>query len=301
MQTDDEAHPEIQRGIEADYQMAGRAKGIDVLFGGHADAGTEEPIVHPETGTLIMQTYGQGTRLGKLKLVFDEENGTIDSYHGELVPVVSDMLEPHPVIKEKLAHYRSQFPELQETVFHANDRLTRQYNTESDLGNLYADILRDVYDAEVAFINAGALRKDLPQGDVPLADLMDSFPFQDEMVVFEMTGHQIIEVLEQSLTLERGMLQVSGLVVHYDINQTEGSRVLEVASNGAVLDPSRIYRVATIEILAQGADLFSTFPKALRKTQKGTQPTFAKTLEEYLSNKGTISRPESGRLLPTTR
>ena len=27
-----------------------------------------------------------------------------------------------------------------------------------------------------AFINAGALRKDLPKGNVPLADLMDSFP-----------------------------------------------------------------------------------------------------------------------------
>jgi 5'-nucleotidase / UDP-sugar diphosphatase len=154
MQTDDEAHPEIQRGIVADYQMAGKVKGIDVLFGGHADAGTEEPIVHHETGTLIMQTYGQGTRLGKLKIVFDEGSGTIESYKGELVPVVSDELQPHPVIKEKLAHYRSQFPELQEPVFFANERLTRQYNTESDLGNLYADVLRDVYNAEIAFINA---------------------------------------------------------------------------------------------------------------------------------------------------
>ena len=75
MQTDDEAHPEIQRGIEADYNMAGAVAGIHVLFCGHADAGTEKPVAHPETGTLIMQTYGQGTRLGYLKLLVNEATG----------------------------------------------------------------------------------------------------------------------------------------------------------------------------------------------------------------------------------
>ncbi|MDG2170739.1 MAG: bifunctional UDP-sugar hydrolase/5'-nucleotidase, partial [Opitutales bacterium] len=216
MQTDDEAHPEIHRGIQADYEMAGAVKGIDVLFGGHADAGTEQAVVHKKTGTLIMQTYGQGTRLGQLKLSFDTERNEIVSHEGRLIPVVSNELEPHSVIVEKLAHYRAQFPELEETVFYAQERLSRAYNEESDLGNLYADILLDELDAEIGFINAGALRKDLPQGDVPLAYLMDSFPFQDEVVVLEMTGAQIMSVLEQSLTLERGLLQLSGPKVRYN-------------------------------------------------------------------------------------
>ena len=62
MQTDDEADPAVRRDIEADIRLAGAVKGVDVLIGGHADAGQETPIVHPETGTLICQTYGQGTR-----------------------------------------------------------------------------------------------------------------------------------------------------------------------------------------------------------------------------------------------
>ena len=94
-----------------------------------------------------------------------------------------------------------------------------------------------------------------------MADLMDSFPFQDEMVVLEMSGDQILEVLEQSLTLERGMLQVSGLFVRYDMNQTIGNRVLDVTVLGRELDSNAVYKVATIEIVAQGADLFSTFAK----------------------------------------
>ena len=294
-------HPEIQRGIEADYQMAGKVKGIDVLFGGHADAGTEQAIVHPKTGTLIMQTYGQGTRLGQLKLMIDTEAKKILSHRGVLLPVISNQLEPHPIIVEKLAHYRAQFPELKETVFYAPERFSRAYNQESDLGNLYADILRDETNTQIAFINAGALRKDLPKGDVPLADLMDSFPFQDEIVILEMTGAQIEEVLEQSLSLERGMLQVSGLKVHYDRRQPIGNRVYTIELGRDPLESAKVYQVATIEILAQGGDLFSTFPKSKRISEKGSQPKFADTLQKYLATKQVMGMPLRGRLLQIKR
>ncbi|QXD25846.1 bifunctional metallophosphatase/5'-nucleotidase [Opitutia bacterium ISCC 51] len=298
MQTDDEAHPEIHRGIEADYRMAGAVKGIDVLFGGHADAGTEEAVVHKKTGTLIMQTYGQGTRLGQLKLSFDTEFKEIVSHEGRLIPVVSNELEPHPVIVEKLAHYRAQFPELEETVFYAQERLSRAYNEESDLGNLYADILRDELEAEIGFINAGALRKDLPQGDVPLADLMDSFPFQDEVVVLEMTGAQIMDVLEQSLTLERGLLQLSGPKVRYHKQRSTANRVYTVEMEKYSLKLSQTYKVATIEILAQGGDLFSAFTEAKRLTPKGSQITFADMLKENLSRRQVVGLPVRGRMIP---
>ena len=280
--------------------MAGTVEGIDVLFCGHADSGTEKPVVHPETGTLIMQTYGQGTRLGYLKLQVNEDTGAILSHQGSLLPVVSNDLKPHPVIAQKLERYRAQFPELQKTVFHAKERFSRVYNEESDLGNLYADILRETGGAKIAFINAGALRKDLPKGNVPLADLMDSFPFKDEIVILEMTGNQIMEVLEQSLTLERGMLQVSGLKVEYDMGRPEGERILAIEVSHKVLDPKAAYRVATIEILAQGGDHFSAFPQSKRLTKKGSQPLFAQALQEYLSAKKVVEMPAHGRLIPVT-
>jgi len=59
MQTNDE-DPAVKRDIQADIDLAGAVPGIDILLGGHADAGTEEPVVHPETGTLIMQNLWPG-------------------------------------------------------------------------------------------------------------------------------------------------------------------------------------------------------------------------------------------------
>ena len=130
MQTDDEADPEVWRDIEADIRLAGAVEGVDVLIGGHADAGQEEPFVHPETGTLICQTYGQGTRLGRLKLTMDTEAREVLAHEGRLLLVDTNALVPHPTVAAKLAAYRARFPEVDEVVGRTADRLTRRYNTE---------------------------------------------------------------------------------------------------------------------------------------------------------------------------
>ena len=298
MQTDDEAHPEIQRGIDADIKLAGAVMGIDVIFSGHADSGTESPYVHPTTGTLIMQTYGQGTRLGflQLRLGETEKNSRAIAHEGKLIPVVSNDLTPHPVVAQKLAKYKAQFPELQEVLCFSEERISRLYNEESDLGNLYADIIRAEVSAEIGFMPSGALRKDLPQGDVPLMDVIDSFPFTDRVAELEMTGKQILAVLEQSLTLERGMLQVSGLRVDYDLSRPVGNRVVSVQVNEVDLNLAQFYRVSTVEIMAQGGDLFTTFREATRIQRPDIR--FSEVLTERLREMGKLVIPKRGRLLP---
>ena len=298
MQTDDEAHPEIQRGIDAEIKLAGAVTGIDVIFSGHADSGTESPYVHPTTGTLIMQTYGQGTRLGFLQLQLAEtkKHSQVIAHEGKLIPVVSNDLPPHPVVAQKLAKYKAQFPELQEILCFSEERVSRLYNEESDLGNLYADIIRAEVSAEIGFMPSGALRKDLPQGDVPLMDVIDSFPFTDLVAELEMTGEQILAVLEQSLTLERGMLQVSGLRVGYDLSRPVGNRVMSVQVNEVDLKLEQLYRVSTVEIMAQGGDLFTTFRKATRIERPDIR--FSEVLAKRLREMRTLVIPKRGRLLP---
>ena len=297
MQTDDEARKDIQRGIAAEINLANEVPGIDVIFSGHADSGTESPFVHQPSGTLIMQTYGQGTRLGFLQLQLEQttESINITSYEGRLLPVVSNDLAPHPIVARKLAQFKAQYPELQETVCFSQERVVRLYNEESDLGNLYADILREYSNAEIGFMPSGALRKDLPKGDVPLMDVIDSFPFTDEVAELDLTGKQILRVLEQSLSLERGMLQVSGLRVEYSLDRPVGDRVISVLINGADLQLEETYHVSTIEIMAQGGDLYSTF-KEIKRREVKTQ-SFSSVLEDHLRRATTLVVPKRGRLL----
>lgn len=294
MQTDDE-DPMVKRDIEADLKLAGAVTGVDVLLGGHADAGTEEPVVHPKTGTIIMQTYGQGFHLGYLQLEVDVNKDKLLNHRGFLIPVNSDKLEPHSLVAEKLTRYRNQFPEIYEEIGRTAVRLNRQYNSESDLGNLFADILCKETGISIGFMPSGALRKDLPAGAITREELLDAFPFNDRVVTLKITGQTLLKILEQSLSLERGILQVSGLQVHYDLTQPVGQRIEKVKVGKKKLRPDAIYDVATIEILAQGGDMYRAFLEAEATDDPGLM--FSKVLEKYFKQENRIGIPKRGRLI----
>jgi 2',3'-cyclic-nucleotide 2'-phosphodiesterase (5'-nucleotidase family) len=296
MQTDDEADVAVQRDIDADIRLAGAVDGVDVLIGGHADAGQEKPHVHPETGTLICQTYGQGTRLGYLKLKLDGESGTVMDHEGRLLLVDSAALEPHPEVAAKLAAYRARYSEIDEVLGRTADRITRRYNEESDLGNLFADILREHGETEIALIHSGGLRADLPAGPVTREDLLDAFPFTDLVYVLEMTGEQLMSVLEQSFTLERGVLQVSGITVRYDLSRPAGERLVAAEVDGQPVDSAARYSVTTLDFLASGADLYRAFTEARVLVDDG--PEFADLLEARFAAGEPVSAPPRGRLIP---
>lgn len=298
MQTDKEAQPDIQRGIAADIDLAGSVAGIDVLFGGHADAGTDDPVIHPDTGTIIMQTYGQGFHLGYLQLEVDIRNDKIVAYNGHLLTVDSDNLAPAAPVSKKLAEYRARFPDIYRVVGQSAERLTRKYNEESDIGNLFADLMKAEVAADAAFYPSGGIRKDLPAGDILLRDIMDAFPFTDKVVAIDLSGNAIREVLEQGLTLERGIMQVSGVKVAYDLERPPYSRVLSVEIGGEPLRNDEIYRIATLEIVANGGDLYNAF---LSGERVHVTRNFIEVLDEYFASYEVVNVPESGRLLPQHR
>ena len=294
MQTDAESDPRLQRDIDADIWLSGSVEGIDVHFSGHADAGTPEPVVNEKTGTLIMQTYGQATHLGYLQVVVDEKTGKIASYDGKLIPVDASHLTPDPVVTAKLTKYRAAHPEIREKVGRSEARMNRRYIEESDVGNLFADIFVHTSGADIGFVHSGSLRKDLPGGDVLLVDVLDTYPFVDDLVVMEMTGAQIRRVLEQSLTFERGILQASGIEVVYDLDQPERERVVSMKFQGRPIEPTDTLEVAVGGFLAEGGDLYDAFPEAKRLRAHGK---VADAVVEYFRSRYVVAVPKRGRQL----
>ena len=293
-QTDAEARPEVQRDFSEDIRLCGEIEGIDVFVGGHAHRGIEKPYVHPKTGTLIVQTYGYGTRLGQLKLRVKDRK--VVSHSGELLKVWSDRLPPDPAVAAKIRQYKQQVaPQIGRVVGTLRSRLVRDYNAESSLGSFVADVMREAAGAEVAFENAGGLRADLPQGEVTNGAVLDALPFLNTLVVCEMTGAQIIEVLEQGLTLERGLIQVSGLRASYDLKRPVRSRLLDLRIGDRPINPTQTYRVATNSFLAQGGDLYQTF---LQTRQTDTGQSLSEVVIEYLRRHGTLAPPKVGRMIP---
>jgi len=291
MQTDAEIDPRLQRDINADIALAGAIEGIDVLFAGHADAGTPEPVVHDKTGTLIMQTYGQATHLGYLQLTL-EESGAIVAHDGKLIAVDPSRWAPDPRVQAKLDQYRAAYPELDVVIGRSAARMNRRYIEESDVGNLFADALVAATGADIGFVHSGSLRKDLPAGDVRLVDLLDTYPFVDPVMVKSMSGEQIRRAIEQSLTFERGLLQVSGLEITYDLNRPVYQRVLTLQRNGKPIQANDTFTVAAPGFLAEGGDLYESFREA--KTIR-TVGRVSGVMLEYFRSQDVIAVPGRGR------
>ena len=161
--------------------------------------------------------------------------------------------------------------------------------------NLFADIFVAVTGADIGMVHGGSLRKDIPQGDVRLVDILDAYPFVDDINVKEMSGSRIRRAIEQSLTFERGMLQLSGLNVTYDLEQPEYSRIVALEHPGEPVADDDVFTIAAPGFLTEGGDLYDSFPESEVISSAGK---VSDVIIQYFRDQQTVAVPERGRQLP---
>ncbi len=146
---------------------------------------------------------------------------------------------------------------------------------ESTLGNLIADAhlfgtaSPDKGGAVIAFNNPGSLRAPIipdAGGGVSYGALFKTQPFQNDLVVMNLTGTQIKKLLEQQFGATVGervrIMGVSkGFSYVWDAAKPRGERVIaeSVKLNGEVITPNLQYRVAANSFLAGGSEGMSAF------------------------------------------
>ncbi len=84
-----------------------------------------------------------------------------------------------------------------------------------DAGDFVADAYRDITGADVAIANGGGVRSDIEMGSVSRKNLMDVNAFNNDICVLEVTGQQLVDVLEHGAREcpdpIGGFFQVSGV------------------------------------------------------------------------------------------
>ena len=91
--------------------------------------------------------------------------------------------------------------------------LTRDRRALSTFGAAAAASLRAAAHSDFALVNGGALRVDLPAGELRWGQLYEALPFADRVVVLTLTGRQVRELVGAFGQAGKGLPQVSGLVV----------------------------------------------------------------------------------------
>jgi 5'-nucleotidase/UDP-sugar diphosphatase len=273
--------------------------GIDVFVGGHAHRGIEVPWVGPKNGSIVVQTYGRGTTVGVLQLTYDQQARKVLAHTGSLLRVMPGVFPTPAAVEQVVSHWVGESNRLGgEVVGTAAAPLNREYNGESALGDVIADAMRWKTGAQLALENAGGIRGDIPAGPITRNQVISAAPFINSLVTMNLTGAQLRELLEQSLTLKVGMMQVSGLRMTYDLSRPEYHRLISVHVRDTPLEDARSYSVVTNSFLATGGDHYETFLKARPQQDRGM--LVADVLEEYVRTKHTLEAPQGGRIVAVT-
>ncbi len=139
----------------------------------------------------------------------------------------------------------------------AGDMIYENYNVrreETGIGNLVTDAIREMAEVDIAFANGGSIRGSLYEGNVFGSDLDVVCPYGNTIVVLEVKGSVIREMLANGLdrlVQESGIpggrfLNVSGLCYSYRAPAGDrGAELLEITlPDGSPFDESKTYRIA---------------------------------------------------------
>jgi len=193
-------------------------------------------------------------------------------------------------------------PIVNQPVGATNVSLVRDYNNESNMGDIVTDSMlwkADEYDdgelngsVDIAFTNPGGLRADIviPDGaslpyTVTWGQTFDVLPFGNMLYMMDLTGAQIQTLLDQSANLYKGILQTSGATWYWyndcNCNTPTAWGAYGVTINGEPLVRNQVYRIVTNDFLAGGQDGWTTFANGTNRwnTYYDMQQAFVEYIE----------------------
>ncbi len=132
---------------------------------------------------------------------------------------------------------------------------------ETNIGNCIADAMREKTGADVAFLNSGSIRINLPKGKITMEQVFTLLPFDNVLVTITMTGETLMALLEENGRLEKGLLQQSGMKIEYDLARPQGQRLVRALLAGKTIDPLKSYCVTINDFLAAGGDNYRSFTR----------------------------------------
>jgi 5'-nucleotidase len=296
---------------------------VDAIISGHTHLAYNHSVPVPAwvaeeravTERPVVSAGQYGENLNKLVFTVDNATGEVQAKTQEIVPfanfpatgdaatqaIVNEanaeaaVLGAEPLGKIEAGFSRAKF------VGGAENR-----GGESTLNNLVAEVQRWSTDTEIAFMNPGGLRADMPgtgtdyPRTVTYKNAADVQPFANTILTMGLTGSSIKKVLEQQWQRTAGgtvpsrpflKLGVSnGFEYTYDPTRAEGDRITGMWLDGEAIEAGTTYQVAANAFLASGTgDNFFAFSEATGKRDSGKVDLAA--MVDYMATFATDADP----------
>lgn len=259
-------------------ELAQAVDGIDVIIDGHTHTKLDPPVVINDV--IIAQAGGNSQYLGRIDLWVDE--GVIINWKGSLIPITADIPED-PFIKMFADMFYQLGGQALNEVIGETKVFLQKNSFEGDLGRLIADSMVWKSGADFALMNSGGIRAPIDPGEITYRDVLTVLPFGNTLYILELTGEDILELLNYAVVTGGGGTPVfAGLTV-----EVKDEKPVEVKINGEKLDLNKTYKMVTNNYLASGGDGY-----IMLKGKPGYDTGFtdADALAEYIMYLGTIEQ-----------
>lgn len=260
---------------------------IDVLVAGH----DHTLMAHRIDDTFVLSSGSEGRALSRLDLVVGPDGIDLDStvlhepwllLHDRVDPGCGPMdypmtaldvggrtVEPSAAALNLVRRLESEVGGLCDPVGCNQRMLLRNSGHESEVGNFVADAMLAAFpEADFAIQNSGGLRADIPAGELRREHLQAVMPFENRLLLVELTGTQLLMLLRLGSSGVHGIFQVAGGAYHVDLDSTDGSdlnmdglvedwernRLCSATVAGEPVAPDQMYTVVLTDFIYTGGD-----------------------------------------------
>lgn len=263
-------------------------EGVDAVLDGHSHSVIPCQIIKDKSGREVpLSSTGTGlTHIGQL---------TITS-GGNLTTGLIDYPEKDEETAGYIREIQANFEEdLKRVVGRSEIPLSISSGTgirlvrsrETGIGDFLADAYRAVSGADIAIVNGGGIRAELPEGEITCGDLIEVQPFGNTLCVAKVSGQDILDALEMANRAVQaeygdgenavgengGFLQVSGITFTVD---TAAASTVETDEAGMFVSCGNARRVKDVMVQQTDGSYEPLDPRQ----------TYTVAAQDYLIKKG---------------
>jgi 2',3'-cyclic-nucleotide 2'-phosphodiesterase (5'-nucleotidase family) len=171
------------------------------------------------------------------------------------------------------------------TPVHLDGERNNVRTKPTNLGNMIAKAMVEASGADVALTNGGGIRASIPAGDVTRGDIITVLPFNNTVVVVEVTGQDIYDALEWGYSRlpesNGGFPQTANMAIVYSRFSDPGNRIKRVLINGKVVDRNATYKLATNDFMAAGGDGYTMLDRPIVMYGRGLDEVLTEYMVKY--------------------
>ena len=300
---------------------------VDAIIDGHTHLIYNE--THKDKKSKDIYISQAGTKLSNVGKITITTEGNITSEMFDEIPLFEGYTDYMKVTRNNKTRYVD--PEMNEflkSIINSHEKEFKEYvgktdfdvlgasskehvmrSGENNLCDLITDSMKYLGNSDLALLNAGSIRNDLLKGNITYSNIIDVLPFANRLVVLEIQGKDLLDILEFGVRTLPGISsrfsQVSG--IHFKVDDSikspvivndmesfdriEGERrIYDVFIGNESLDENKNYTISVNDYLASGGDGYSMLSKY--KKRNDTSVEMSVVLKDYIKNVLNESIPE---------